>query len=112
MENNDLSKEMKFLMLQRAKHKGEWLTIEAANEYYRRACEITNATGEDTGEFRKLCAEFQEKYGLLEMEAFNILNGYYASDYVNKYSRIKNLILLRRHNSKIKYKDDSEDLGW
>lgn len=112
MDKEKLSKEMKHLMQQKANHKGEWLTMEAANDYYKRACEIRNFTGEDTNEFRKLRIEFQERYGLTELEAINILKGHYAADYVNRYYRIKNLIPLVRTKTKDVYGDESGEQGW
>ena len=47
----------------------------------------------DVGERRRLRIELQERYGLLEIEAINILNGYGISDYVNKYYQIRNEII-------------------
>ncbi len=35
-----------------------------------------------------------EEYGVTQVEAINILNGYHIADYVNKYQRIQNLIPL------------------
>ena len=109
MKKEKLSKEMKYLMCQKSNHKGEWLTIEAAKEYYKRACEISNSSKDDAGQFRKLRIEFQERYGLTELEAINILNGYYASDYVNKYYRIKNLIPLLQSKTKIIQEDENDE---
>lgn len=100
---------MEKLLQQKNNHDGEWLTIESANEYYKRACEIRNFSREDTKEFRELRTEFQERYGLTELEALNILNGYHAADYVNKYYRIKNLIPLMRSKTKIIDKDDEDN---
>lgn len=34
----------------------------------------------------------QEKYGVTELEAINILNGYHIRDYVERYYRIMNCI--------------------
>ena len=34
----------------------------------------------------------QERYGLLEIEAINILNGFHAAFYVEKYRRIRDVI--------------------
>ena len=41
---------------------------------------------------RELEKELQEKYGVTELEAINIINGYHHRDYVEKYYRIKNCI--------------------
>lgn len=41
------------------------------------------------GERRKLCKQIMEEYGITEIEATNILNGYCAYDYIAKYERIR-----------------------
>lgn len=43
IKEEKLSKEMEKLLQQKNNHDGEWLTIESANEYYKRACEIRNS---------------------------------------------------------------------
>ena len=35
--------------------------------------------------------ELQEKYGIAEIEAINIVNGFHFVEYVQKYDNIKNL---------------------
>ena len=42
----------------------------------------------------ELMSELMEEYGVTQVEAINILNGYHIADYVNKYQRIQNLIPL------------------
>ena len=83
-------KERERLLHERSKHHGEWLTEDAVREYRARAKEFTTLQGQDIGKRRELRREFQKRYGLLEIEAINILNGYYASFYIEKYARIKN----------------------
>ena len=51
-------------------------------------------SGELTGEKRKICLQMLEEYGITEIEATNILNGYGTSDYIGKYERIRNGIPL------------------
>ena len=74
-------------------HKGEWITLEAAEEYFLKANALSSKNPVDVGERRQLRIELQERYGLLEIEAINILNGNGIGDYVNKYYRIKNEIV-------------------
>lgn len=85
-------REYKRLLNEKQKHKGEWLTKEAALEYQRRAQSMLDMDGQDSGMRRELRKEFQERYGILEIEAINILNGFYTSSYIDKYYRIRNLI--------------------
>ena len=94
-------KELERLLQEKAKHRGEWLTAEAAADYRKRAEALQNAAaGQDIGERRRLRVELQEKYGLLEIEAVNILNGYHTSFYVDKYYRLKNCIPLQTDRDK------------
>ncbi len=89
-DNKD--KEIECLMNEHEKHKGLWLTAEAAVEYQKRARRISMLGGQDIGARRALREEFQEKFGLLEIEAINILNGFHSAFYVEKYRRIQNCI--------------------
>lgn len=75
----------------RDKHKGEWLTIETCNDYYNRAKTASPNDCQDIGERRKIRMELQEKYGIAEIEAINIVNGFHFVEYVQKYDNIKNL---------------------
>lgn len=82
------------------RHKGEWLTSEVAHAYRKKAEALGTANLELTGERRRLYEELKDKYGVTDVEAVNILNGYRISDYVDKYYRIKNLIPIK---GKIEY---------
>lgn len=93
-------KEMQRLLNERDKHKGDWLSAEAAADYQRRAARLSTAGSQDTGARRILRRELQEKYGLLEIEAINILNGFHTSFYVEKYRRIQNCLPWQRDPSK------------
>ena len=42
-----------------------------------------------------MCFEIMEEYGIDEIEATNIINGYGSKNYVVKYSRIRNQVPLR-----------------
>ena len=66
----------------------EWLTLEVAKEFHKRA-DALGTSPNDVGAKRELRKELQEKYGLLEVEALNILNGYHLNAYVEKYRKIK-----------------------
>lgn len=76
-------------------HKGEWLDLESAYEYAKRAEKLPPNGGQDTGEWRRLRMELQERFGLLEVEAFNILRGVHIRDYVDKYQRMMKMIPLK-----------------
>ena len=91
------------------KHKGEWLTSEVAHAYRKKAEALGTANLELTGERRRLYEELKTKYGVTDVEAVDILNGYRISDYVDKYYRIKNLIPINRKVEKGKKKEDDEE---
>ena len=76
-------------------HKGKWLTLEDALVYRKKAQRITEDRGFCAGKLKELAHELMEEYGVLEIEAINILQGYHIMDYVNKYYRIKNRIPLK-----------------
>ena len=91
-ENKYISR-LEYIRKEKAAHNGEWLTLEAANFYLAKANALTNKNPADVGKRRELRIELQERYGLLEIEAVNILNGNGINDYVNKYYQIKNEIM-------------------
>ncbi len=75
------------------RHKGDWITMEAACHYHQLAkLFLTFHDGQYVGGLRELGDELRVKYGITELEAINILRGYHIDDYVNKYYRIRNLI--------------------
>ena len=80
---------IKTLFKQFQEHEGSWLTIEACADYRRKAEKLSDHGGQDIGERRRLRIELQEEYGLLEIEAINIINGTGARDYVAKYDLIR-----------------------
>ena len=55
------------------------ITMDIANSYYENAKEKTYA------EQIELRSQLIERYGVTELEATNILNGFHISDYVRKY---------------------------
>ena len=90
---NEYISRLENIRKEKAAHKGEWLTLEVAIEYWHKANTLASKNPVDVGERRELRIELQERYGLQEIEAINILNGNGISDYVNKYYRIKNEIV-------------------
>ena len=79
-------------MLKR-KHKGNWITMGIA-QYYRQLAApfLAFHDRQYVQTIRELGVELRKKYGVTELEAINILNGYHLKDYVNKYYMIRNLI--------------------
>lgn len=76
-------------------HKGAWIDENTVRLYRKQAKWFLPLSGyQYIGAVRELGEELQEKYGVTEEEAINILRGYHLKDYVNKYYRIKNLIPL------------------
>ena len=83
-------RELQRLLNERDKHKGDWLTAEAVAAYRKRAQRISAKDNQDIGARRALRVELQQRYGLSEIEAINILNGFHGAFYVEKYRRIQN----------------------
>lgn len=83
-------REMQRLLNERYKHKGEGLTAEVVATYRKRAQRISSEGNQDIGARRAIRVELQQRYGLLEIEAISILNGFHGALYVEKYRRIQN----------------------
>lgn len=66
----------------------EFLTHEIAYAYRDRAKVLPDNGMQDAGERRALRMELQERCGITELEAVNILNGFYVNDYCVKYLAI------------------------
>ncbi len=60
----------------------ELLTQDVAKEYQRRAERLPDNGLQDIGERRSLRLELQEKYGLTELQAVNVLNNRHVGDYI------------------------------
>lgn len=90
---DEFEKKLQWLRKQKELHKGDWITQEIADAYFKRAQSLPYNGRQDIGERRQLRVELQEKYGLLELEAVNIINGFGIKDCVNKYYCIKNEII-------------------
>lgn len=65
----------------------EFLTLKIANEYRKRAAILPNDSMQDIGERRNLREELQNRCGITELEAVNIINGYHVGTYIAKYER-------------------------
>lgn len=63
----------------------EFLTRSIAYEYRERAKALPYNGMQDTGERRALRIELQERCGITELEAVNIINGFHIADYCTKY---------------------------
>ncbi len=87
-----------------------WLNEEACESYRKKALALTDLPN-DVGARRQLRIELQNKYGLQEIEAINILNGRNVADYLLKYHRIENKIptVKIRPSKDI---EEEEDDGW
>ena len=93
-------KEMERLLNEQRKHKGQWLTKEAVDYYYEQAQKCSSNNSQDIGQRRQLRKELQERFGLLEIEAVNILSGVHGPFYVEKYNRIRNCTPLKSESTK------------
>ena len=93
-------KEMERLINEQRKHKGQWLTKEAVDYYYEQAQKCSGNDSQDIGQRRQLRKELQERFGLLEIEAVNILSGVHGAFYVEKYNRIRNCTPLKTESTK------------
>lgn len=60
----------------------ELFTKDIANEYIEKARNLALNDMQDIGERRKLRLELQDRCGLTELEAINIMNGYHIADYL------------------------------
>lgn len=85
-------------------HKGGWLTEEAVKKYQELAKKISGPDKVMAGERRNLCLQLIKEYGVTELEAINIINGYCVGDYIAKYERIKTQTPLIIENDKLSSK--------
>lgn len=60
----------------------EELTLEICREYQEKAKRINNNNRADIGARRQLREELQNRCGIPEIWALNIINGYYCKDYI------------------------------
>ena len=107
-KKRNLEKKLKKFKQMHDKHKGEWITLEDAKEYRDRAEKLPYNGRQDIGERRALRIELQERFGLAEGDAINIINGFYLREIVQVYDNIKNLRIPEVSNSGNPYKNPSE----
>ena len=81
----------------------ELLTPQIAYEYRNRAKFLPYNGKQDIGERKKLRKELQERCGITELEAVNILNGFHIDTYCMKYL-IKEHKAMERTEQQIKRK--------
>lgn len=72
--------------------KFEWLTEEICREYQERARLLGSGDGQDTGAWRSLRIELQERCNIPEVMAYNILRGRYIDHYCNYYGILSGAI--------------------
>lgn len=65
----------------------ELLTRQIANEYQRKAARLPDNGLQDIGERRTLRLELQERCGLTELQAINVLNDRHVGDYISIQTR-------------------------
>ena len=65
----------------------ELLTRQIANEYQRKAARLPDNGLQDIGERRALRLELQERCGLTELQAINVLNDRHVVDYITIQTR-------------------------
>ena len=66
----------------------ELLSKQITKEYETRASRLPPNGRQDIGKRRELRIELQKRCGLPEIEAVNIINGYYADIYIAKYEML------------------------
>lgn len=82
----------------------ELLTRAIVEEYRKRAKALPDTAGQDIRERRELRIELQNRCGITELQAVNILNGFHADSYiVSEYRR-----RLKMHRRKLKTMKDWE----
>lgn len=93
---------------QHRNHKGKWLTAEVVEAYQKRVRLLEGTSCGMTGKKYELMLELMEEYGVTQLEATNILNGFHVADYVNKYYRIQNKIPLDIKEKNTSKKEEQE----
>lgn len=94
--------EIEMLKRLRNQHKGMWITYDDALVYQERAERLCFSGRQDIGDRRKLRIELQKKFGIIEIEAINILDGNHLFEIVQKYHRIRYLVPLIRNSNNSK----------
>lgn len=102
-------KELAYLRKLYEHHHGDWLTWEGVEKYRKLAQQLNSSERQLIGERRKLCYQMMEEFGVTELEATNILNGYHTADYVMKYHRIRYQIPLKIDEKRQTCLEDEDD---
>ena len=63
-----------------------WITADICHMYRKKAEQLTSNGNQDIDEWRSLRIELQQKYGVTELQAFNILRGINVGEYVHDYA--------------------------
>lgn len=95
----------------RNKHQGKFITENVVKQYRARALELDKKNGQDINARRALRLELQKEYGLLEIEAFNILRGMNVQDYLVKYHKIEHGDIQEYRKAEVE-KHQEKDKDW
>lgn len=92
----------------------EWLTEDICKEYQNRASLLDHNDGQDTGAWRTLRLELQERCNIPEVMAINILRGRNINDYCQYYGILSGAIpmpeAMKAKRKKDARKKDKEDI--
>ena len=91
-------------------HKGKWLDEAAVEKYMNKAKRFEGSGIQDVGARRLLRIEFQEEYGLSELEALNILNGHNIKFYLERYKRLKEGTWVEEKTKKKDKKEEASEV--
>ncbi len=108
-KKSNTEKRLAALKAKRDAHKEEWITYEDAIEYRNKAEKLPPNGYQDIGERRALRIELQERFGLTQGDAINIINGYNVRDIIQVYDNLKNLRLHDTNGAEIIYVKDNEE---
>ena len=108
-KKSSTEKKLAALKKKRDAHVGEWITYEDAKEYWEKAEKLPSNGYQDIGERRELRIELQNRFGLSQGEAINILNGFNAREIVQVYDNLKNLRIHDSSGAEIIYVKNDEE---
>ena len=74
----------------------EELTIEIARKYRDKAAGLPENGMQDIGERRKLRIELQDRFGLTELVALNVVNGRHLTDAVMMHRRNQHMEIMEQ----------------
>lgn len=76
------------------------LTMKSAVQFHNKAKFLGIINRNNSAQFLELKCELMNTYGVTEIEAINIINGYHISDYVHKYEILNGNIMLQSDQNK------------